>query len=69
MLRSLSRAARPAAIALARSAPVVRANVGAFSAIRNYATAKPATSEGMAMNLEADNVGIVVFGNDRLIRE
>ncbi|KAF9211307.1 Alpha subunit of the F1 sector of mitochondrial F1F0 ATP synthase, partial [Podila verticillata] len=100
----------------------VRANVGAFSAIRNYATAKPATSEvtsiledrisglnssvdiqetgrvlsigdgiarvyglkncqaeemvefssgvkGMAMNLEADNVGIVVFGNDRLIRE
>ncbi|KAF9367643.1 Alpha subunit of the F1 sector of mitochondrial F1F0 ATP synthase, partial [Podila verticillata] len=23
----------------------VRANVGAFSAIRNYATAKPATSE------------------------
>ncbi|KAG9327252.1 hypothetical protein KVV02_002705, partial [Mortierella alpina] len=122
MLRSLSRAARPAAIALARSSPVVRANVGAFSAIRNYATAKPATSEvtsiledrisglnssvdiqetgrvlsigdgiarvyglkncqaeemvefssgvkGMAMNLEADNVGIVVFGNDRLIRE
>ncbi|KAF9115251.1 Alpha subunit of the F1 sector of mitochondrial F1F0 ATP synthase, partial [Mortierella sp. 14UC] len=42
---SLSRAARPAAIALARSSPVVRANVGAFSAIRNYATAKPATSE------------------------
>ncbi|KAF8982967.1 Alpha subunit of the F1 sector of mitochondrial F1F0 ATP synthase, partial [Haplosporangium bisporale] len=122
MLRSLTRAARPAAIALARSSPVVRANVGAFSAIRNYATAKPATSEvtsiledrisglnssvdiqetgrvlsigdgiarvyglkncqaeemvefssgvkGMAMNLEADNVGIVVFGNDRLIRE
>ncbi|KAF9954318.1 Alpha subunit of the F1 sector of mitochondrial F1F0 ATP synthase, partial [Mortierella alpina] len=25
--------------------------------------------KGMAMNLEADNVGIVVFGNDRLIRE
>ncbi|KAI8599996.1 P-loop containing nucleoside triphosphate hydrolase protein, partial [Dissophora ornata] len=122
MLRSLSRAARPAAIALARSSPVVRANVGAISAFRNYATAKPATSEvtsiledrisglnssvdiqetgrvlsigdgiarvyglkncqaeemvefssgvkGMAMNLEADNVGIVVFGNDRLIRE
>ncbi|KAF9384613.1 Alpha subunit of the F1 sector of mitochondrial F1F0 ATP synthase, partial [Podila verticillata] len=120
--QSLTRAARPAAIALARSSPVVRANVGAFSAIRNYATAKPATSEvtsiledrisglnssvdiqetgrvlsigdgiarvyglkncqaeemvefssgvkGMAMNLEADNVGIVVFGNDRLIRE
>ncbi|KAF9176551.1 Alpha subunit of the F1 sector of mitochondrial F1F0 ATP synthase, partial [Haplosporangium sp. Z 27] len=92
----------------------VRANVGAISALRNYATAKPATSEvtsiledringlnssvdiqetgrvlsigdgiarvyglkncqaeemvefssgvkGMAMNLEADNVGIVVF--------
>ncbi|KAK3816567.1 MAG: ATP synthase subunit alpha [Benniella sp.] len=122
MLRSLSRAARPAAIALARSSPVVRANFGAVSAIRNYATAKPATSEvtsileerisghnstvdiqetgrvlsigdgiarvyglkncqaeemvefssgvkGMAMNLEPDNVGIVVFGNDRLIRE
>ncbi|KAG0252443.1 Alpha subunit of the F1 sector of mitochondrial F1F0 ATP synthase, partial [Mortierella polycephala] len=140
---SLSRAARPAAIALARSSPVVRANVGAISALRNYATAKPGmtlhtavaahhtvdvlfskqtTSEvtsiledrisglnssvdiqetgrvlsigdgiarvyglkncqaeemvefssgvkGMAMNLEADNVGIVVFGNDRLIRE
>ncbi|KAG0038191.1 Alpha subunit of the F1 sector of mitochondrial F1F0 ATP synthase, partial [Gryganskiella cystojenkinii] len=45
MLRSLTRAARPAAIALARASPVVRANVGAFSAIRNYATAKPATSE------------------------
>ncbi|KAF9977767.1 Alpha subunit of the F1 sector of mitochondrial F1F0 ATP synthase [Actinomortierella ambigua] len=118
----LARAARPAAIALARSSPVARANVGALSAFRNYATAKPATSEvtsiledrisglnssvdvqetgrvlsigdgiarvyglkncqaeemvefssgikGMAMNLEADNVGIVVFGNDRLIRE
>jgi len=24
---------------------------------------------GMALNLEADNVGVVVFGNDRLIRE
>jgi F-type H+-transporting ATPase subunit alpha len=23
----------------------------------------------MALNLEADNVGIVVFGNDRLIKE
>ncbi|KAF9287978.1 hypothetical protein BGZ88_008368 [Linnemannia elongata] len=45
MLRSLSRAARPAAIALARSAPVVRANVGAFSAIRNYATAKPGMNQ------------------------
>ncbi|KAG0235544.1 Alpha subunit of the F1 sector of mitochondrial F1F0 ATP synthase [Actinomortierella wolfii] len=118
----LARAARPAAIALARSSPVARANVGALSAFRNYATAKPATSEvtsiledrisglnssvdvqetgrvlsigdgiarvyglkncqaeemvefssgikGMAMNLETDNVGIVVFGNDRLIRE
>ncbi|KAK3809141.1 MAG: ATP synthase subunit alpha [Benniella sp.] len=100
----------------------VRANFAAVSAIRNYAAAKPATSEvtsileerisghnstvdiqetgrvlsigdgiarvyglkncqaeemieffngvkGMAMNLEPDNVGIVVFGNDRLIRE
>ncbi|KAJ1928969.1 Alpha subunit of the F1 sector of mitochondrial F1F0 ATP synthase [Tieghemiomyces parasiticus] len=25
--------------------------------------------QGMALNLEADNVGIVVFGNDRLIKE
>jgi len=25
--------------------------------------------KGMALNLEADNVGIVVFGNDRLIKE
>jgi F0F1-type ATP synthase alpha subunit len=24
---------------------------------------------GQALNLEADNVGIVVFGNDRLIKE
>ncbi|KAI7818434.1 ATP synthase subunit alpha, partial [Kickxella alabastrina] len=23
----------------------------------------------MALNLEADNVGIVIFGNDRLIKE
>lgn len=26
-------------------------------------------SQGMALNLEPDNVGIVVFGNDKLIRE
>ncbi|KAI8337323.1 ATP synthase subunit alpha [Blakeslea trispora] len=26
-------------------------------------------NKGMALNLEADNVGIVVFGNDRLIKE
>ena len=26
-------------------------------------------SQGQALNLEADNVGIVVFGNDRLIKE
>lgn len=25
--------------------------------------------KGMALNLEADNVGIVVFGNDKLIKE
>ena len=25
--------------------------------------------QGMALNLEPDNVGVVVFGNDRLIRE
>ena len=25
--------------------------------------------QGMALNLEADNVGIVVFGNDKLIKE
>lgn len=25
--------------------------------------------KGMALNLEADNVGVVVFGNDRLIKE
>ncbi|OZJ04318.1 ATP synthase subunit alpha, mitochondrial [Bifiguratus adelaidae] len=99
-----------------------RQNIGAISALRSYATAKPATSEvssileqrilgssgdadiqetgrvlsigdgvarvyglrncqaeemvefssglkGMALNLEADNVGVVVFGNDRLIKE
>jgi len=28
----------------------------------------PSTS-GMALNLEPDNVGVVVFGNDKLIRE
>ena len=27
------------------------------------------TLQGMALNLEPDNVGIVVFGNDKLIRE
>ena len=25
--------------------------------------------QGMALNLEPDNVGVVVFGNDKLIRE
>lgn len=25
--------------------------------------------QGMALNLEPDNVGIVIFGNDRLIKE
>ena len=25
--------------------------------------------QGMALNLEADNVGVVVFGNDKLIKE
>ena len=29
----------------------------------------PDGSKGMALNLEADNVGIVIFGNDRHIRE
>lgn len=26
-------------------------------------------SQGMSLNLEPDNVGVVVFGNDRLIKE
>lgn len=26
-------------------------------------------SQGMALNLEPDNVGVVVFGNDKLIKE
>lgn len=25
--------------------------------------------QGMALNLEPDNVGVVVFGNDKLIKE
>ncbi len=25
--------------------------------------------QGMALNLESDNVGVVVFGNDKLIKE
>ena len=29
----------------------------------------PGGIKGMALNLETDNVGIVVFGNDRLIKE
>jgi F-type H+-transporting ATPase subunit alpha len=29
----------------------------------------PAASSGMALNLEADNVGIVIFGEDRDIKE
>ncbi|ORX53531.1 ATP synthase subunit alpha [Hesseltinella vesiculosa] len=121
MLRNAARLARPA-LALAKPSVSIRANVGAASALRAYATAKPTTSEvssileerilgssseanlqetgrvlsigdgiarvyglknvqaeemvefssglkGMALNLEADNVGIVVFGNDRLIKE
>jgi len=126
MLRSITRAARPASLAAAAAratAPVIRTNLGAISvAVRNYASTKPTTSEvssileqrilgtstdasvqetgrvlsigdgiarvyglknvqaeeivqfssgvkGMALNLEADNVGIVVLGNDRHIRE
>ncbi|CEG74542.1 Putative ATP synthase subunit alpha [Rhizopus microsporus] len=121
MLRNATRLARPTLAALAKSTPA-RLNLGAASVLRNYATAKPSTSEvssileqrilgssseadlqetgrvlsigdgiarvyglkncqaeemvefssglkGMALNLEADNVGIVVFGNDRLIKE
>ncbi|SAL95208.1 hypothetical protein [Absidia glauca] len=122
MLRNATRIARPALAAFAKASPAVRMNMGAASALRTYATAKPSTSEvssileerilgssseanlqetgrvlsigdgiarvyglknvqaeemvefssglkGMALNLEADNVGIVVFGNDRLIKE
>ncbi|ORZ14605.1 ATP synthase subunit alpha [Absidia repens] len=122
MLRNATRIARPALAAFAKASPAVRINIGAASAFRTYATAKPSTSEvssileerilgssseanlqetgrvlsigdgiarvyglknvqaeemvefssglkGMALNLEADNVGIVVFGNDRLIKE
>ncbi|KAI8330410.1 ATP synthase subunit alpha [Chlamydoabsidia padenii] len=122
MLRNATRLARPALAAFAKASPAVRMNIGAASALRTYATAKPSTSEvssileerilgssseanlqetgrvlsigdgiarvyglknvqaeemvefssglkGMALNLEADNVGIVVFGNDRLIKE
>ena len=32
-------------------------------------TATITAQQGMALNLEPDNVGIVVFGNDKLIRE
>lgn len=28
-----------------------------------------ALSQGMSLNLEPDNVGVVVFGNDKLIKE
>ncbi|KAI8078775.1 ATP synthase subunit alpha [Halteromyces radiatus] len=122
MLRNATRIARPALAAFAKASPAARINLGAASALRTYATAKPSTSEvssileerilgssseanlqetgrvlsigdgiarvyglknvqaeemvefssglkGMALNLEADNVGIVVFGNDRLIKE
>ncbi|KAI8333207.1 ATP synthase subunit alpha [Choanephora cucurbitarum] len=122
MLRNATRLARPTLAAFARSTPA-RLNLGAAAVgLRNYASAKPSTSEvssileqrilgansevdlqetgrvlsigdgiarvyglkncqaeemvefssglkGMALNLEADNVGIVVFGNDRLIKE
>ncbi|KAG2224377.1 hypothetical protein INT45_006777 [Circinella minor] len=123
MLRNAARLARPTLATFAK-APAMRINAGAAAAnaLRNYATAKPSTSEvssvleqrilgasaeadlqetgrvlsigdgiarvyglkncqaeemvefssglkGMALNLEADNVGIVVFGNDRLIKE
>ncbi|KAI9493791.1 ATP synthase subunit alpha [Zychaea mexicana] len=122
MLRNAARLARPTLATFAK-APAMRINAaGAATALRNYATAKPSTSEvssvleqrilgasaeadlqetgrvlsigdgiarvyglkncqaeemvefssglkGMALNLEADNVGIVVFGNDRLIKE
>ncbi|RUS30136.1 ATP synthase subunit alpha [Jimgerdemannia flammicorona] len=48
MLRNVARAARPAFLAAAArsAAPAVRANLGAVSvAARNYASAKPSTSE------------------------
>ena len=31
--------------------------------------ASPRRPQGMALNLEPDNVGVVVFGNDKLIKE
>ncbi|KAG2181337.1 hypothetical protein INT43_008920 [Umbelopsis isabellina] len=122
MLRTVARSALAASVRRA-AAPAARLNLGAASmAVRNYASAKPQTSEvssileqrilgasgdvdiqetgrvlsigdgiarvyglkncqaeemvefssglkGMALNLEPDNVGIVVFGNDRLIKE
>lgn len=35
----------------------------------NNSMTTPDLLQGMALNLEPDNVGVVVFGNDKLIKE
>ena len=40
-----------------------------LSIYSNLTCSSPTVTQGMALNLEADNVGVVVFGNDKLIRE
>ncbi|HEY0313636.1 MAG TPA: F0F1 ATP synthase subunit alpha [Allosphingosinicella sp.] len=44
-------------------------NVQAGEMVEFAASAEGITVKGMALNLEADNVGIVIFGNDSAIRE
>ena len=44
---------------------------GFFSQVENILSTIFSSSglKGMALNLEPDNVGVVVFGNDKLIKE
>ena len=44
---------------------------GLFSQVENILSTIFSSSglKGMALNLEPDNVGVVVFGNDKLIKE
>src|SRR5919202_5782842 len=44
-------------------------NVQAGEMVEFAASGEGGTVKGMALNLEADNVGIVIFGNDSAIRE
>merc|ERR1712013_974528 len=58
----------PKAANMAKQAPTMAVAARQFSASATQQKSKAAL-KGMALNLEPDNVGVVVFGNDKLIKE